>query len=128
MEGISDIKIIGIDKKRPPRILKEPYINIYFVLSHKAIAGWCTDFNRLGAKYQYPAKIDETEGLYIDTWVRHIDEIHPQLTRLKATVKECSVAYVARIEAATAAGVATTSTDSAEQVRLNGVIAGLVFD
>ncbi len=128
MEGISDIKITGIDAKRPPRILKEPYINLYFVLSHKAIAGWCTDFNRLGATYPFPAKIDEKEGLYIETWVRRIDEIEPQLARLKASVQECSVAYIARIESATAAGIVSTSAESAEQMRLNAVIAGLPFD
>ena len=30
MEGISDIKIIGIDEKRPPKIRKEPYIDLVF--------------------------------------------------------------------------------------------------
>ncbi len=128
MEGISDIRIIGIDQKRPPRILKEPYINLYFVLSHKAIADWCSDFNRLGTKYSFPARIDEKEGLYVETWVRRIEEIEPQLTRLKATVQACSVAYISRIETASAAGGTSTSGESPEQVRLNAAIAALVFD
>ena len=38
MEGISDIRISGMDENRPPRIGKEPYINLYFRLVHKAPA------------------------------------------------------------------------------------------
>ncbi len=35
MEGISDIKIVSIDSKRPPVIRKQPYIALFFTLSHK---------------------------------------------------------------------------------------------
>jgi len=128
MEGISDIRIIGIDPKRPPQIRKEPYINLFFVLSHQAIAGWCTDFNRLAAKFPYAAKIDEKQGMYIETWVRSVDEVAPQLDRLKSTLQQCNTEYIARIEAATAAGNATTTGESAEQMRLNAVVSGLLFD
>ena len=38
MEGISDLKIIGTDERRPPIIRKEPYIDVFFKLSHQAPA------------------------------------------------------------------------------------------
>ena len=44
MEGISDIKICGIDETRPPMIKKEPYIDLNFKLIHKAPKDWCNDF------------------------------------------------------------------------------------
>jgi hypothetical protein len=128
MEGISDIKIVGIDTKRPPLMQKEPYINLYFSLSHQAISGWCSDFNRLTSRYQYTAKIDEKEGLYIETWVRETAEIAPQLNRLKASVQQCSDEYIAKINAATNASASVSSNVSAEQVHLNKVIAALNFD
>ena len=70
MEGISDIRISGIDEMRPPRIRKEPYINLYFKLIHKAPKDWCEDFNHLVAKGDYPVKIEPNTGLFIETWVR----------------------------------------------------------
>lgn len=128
MEGISDIKIVGIDTKRPPMMQKEPYINLYFALSHQAIAGWCSDFNRLTSRYQYPAKINEKEGLYIETWVRDAGEIAPQLRRLKESVQQCIDQYIARINAATEAGTLSTVTESAAQINLNKVVASLNYD
>ena len=47
MQGISDINIIGIDETRPPFIRKEPYIDIFFELSHQAPIDWCKDLNSL---------------------------------------------------------------------------------
>jgi len=45
MDGISDIRIVGIDAKRPPIIRKEPCIDIYFELSHKVPKYWAEEFN-----------------------------------------------------------------------------------
>ena len=73
MEGISDIKITGIDEKRPPVIRKEPYIDIFFKLSHQAPADWCKDFNALLSNHPTAPKIKEKEGLYIEGWVRTAD-------------------------------------------------------
>lgn len=36
MVGIKDLKIVGIDPDRPPRIRKEACIDIYFKLPEKA--------------------------------------------------------------------------------------------
>lgn len=132
MEGISDIRIIGIDDMRPPRIRKEPYINLYFKLSHKAPAQWCADFNALVAKKTYTTRIDPGEGLFIETWLRKPEEIETVLEGLKAAVKEASEVFIARMKAealaAAAAGNTLNPEDEGEQGRLNRIIAGLKFD
>jgi hypothetical protein len=132
MEGISDIKIIGIDETRPPRIRKEPYINLYFRLSHKAPEAWCDDFNRLVSKAKYPIKIDPAEGLVIETWVRKPEEIEPALGVLKAAITRCNEEFIANIRAAAMAASSADAgkklEDEGEQGRLNRIIAGLKFD
>jgi len=51
VEGISDLRITGIDERRPPMIRNVSYIDIYFKLSHKAPADWCKAFNTLLRKH-----------------------------------------------------------------------------
>lgn len=131
MEGISDIKIVSIDEKRPPKIRKEPYIDIIFKLSHQAPPAWCNDFNTLLAKHPSAPKIKEKEGLYIEGWVRTADEIIAYLETLKAKVEQCSQNYIARIERsardADASNAALTH-EAGEQGRLNRIVAALEFD
>ena len=130
MEGISDIKISGIDEMRPPRIRKEPYINLFFKLIHKAPKGWCEQFNSLVARQEYPAKIDPAAGLFIETWVRKPDEIEPALAGLKKAVSQCNQEYIARIlaEANSAADMQGNPNETGEQRKLNRIVAGLNFD
>lgn len=130
MEGISDIKICGIDEMRPPRIRKEPYINLFFKLTHKAPLDWCEAFNRLVSKGNYPVKIETSSGLFIETWVRAPEEIEPVLDDLKKAVSTCNQEYIARVEAeaSAAADVGGKSDDAGEQGRLNRIIAELNFD
>jgi hypothetical protein len=130
MEGISDIRISGIDQARPPLIRKEPYINLFFRLNHKAPAKWCEDFNDLFSRGNYPVKIEPAEGLIIETWVRKPEEIEPLLKTLKAAVKVASNTYVVRVEAEAIAAAAKGSNpdDEGEQGRLNRIIAGLDFN
>ena len=59
MDNILDIRIIGIDEKRPPIIRKEPYIDLFFKLSCKPPLDWCEDFNVLAKDLVPPVKIDE---------------------------------------------------------------------
>lgn len=131
MEGISDIKIIGIDDKRPPIIRKEPYIDVYFKLSHQAPVIWCKDFNAILSKHPSTPRINEKEGLYIDTWVRKPDEIIQLLDRLKETVVECTRLYIERVELSMRnsddANALLTQQGSGEQGRLNRIIAELDF-
>ena len=131
MEGISDIKITGIDATRPPRIRKEPYINLYFRLSHKAPARWCDDFNTLLSKGQYSAKIEPKEGVFIETWVRKVDEVEPAFDKLKEAVALCSEQYIERMAAEARAAAQDGDgpvKDEGEQGRLNRILAGLKFD
>jgi hypothetical protein len=131
VEGISDIRITGIDERRPPIIRKSPYIDIFFKLSHQAPADWCSDFNALLAKHPFKPKIMEKEGLYIETWVRTPDEIVAFLGLLKEKVAACSRQYIERIElSARNAGDANAALaqETGEQGRLNRIIAALDFD
>ena len=99
MEGISDIKIAGIDERRPPRIRKEPYIDLCFRLTHKAPVDWCQDFSDSQTKVAIPVKIDTKECLYIETWVRSQDEIVGRLQILKKAVAECNTRYIEKVQA-----------------------------
>ncbi len=130
MEGISDIKITGIDEQRPPKIRKEPYIDLVFKLSHKAPSDWCKDFNDSLSKNTYAPKINLDDGLYIQTWVRSIDEIVGLLQLLKKSVTECTEHYIEKVQRAahTADGQNSLLKEGGgEQGRLNAVIAGLDF-
>ena len=129
MEGISDIRICGFDEKRPPRILKQPYIDLFYQLVHKAPKDWCEDFNRLVSKAKLKAKITPATGLFIETWVRNPEEIENSLAILKKTVATCTLEYIAKIEAQTKADENTQDKpgDEGEQGRLNKIIAALDF-
>ena len=130
MEGISDIKITGIDEKRPPKLRKEPYIDLVFKLSHKAPPDWCKDFNDSLSKNVYAPKINLDDGLYIQTWVRSIDEIPALLQLLKKSVAECTERYIAKVQLAahTADGANSLLKEGGgEQGRLNAIIAGLDY-
>lgn len=130
MEGISDIKICGVDETRPPRIRKEPYIDLYFKLSHQAPKAWCEDFNLRVSKKGHSVKIESSKGLFIETWVRELDEIAPLLETLKQAVSACNEQYIARIraEARAAENAHASVGDEGEQGRLNRIIASLNYD
>jgi len=130
MEGISDIKIIGIDEMRPPAIRKEPYIDLFFKLSHQAPSEWCRDFNNLLADHVSKPNIKEKGGLYIEAWVRTPDEIVEVFEKIKETVATCTREFIERLElTARHAGDANMSSEeSGEQGRLNRIIASLDFE
>lgn len=132
MEGISDIKIIGVDEQRPPMVRSQPYIDLFFKLSHKAPEDWCKDFNALLSKHPTKPRIKEKEGLYIDAWVKSPDDIERFLEQLKGKVTDCSNQYIKRIELsvlnAEREGALLGKEETGEQGRLNRIIAGLIFD
>lgn len=130
MEGISDIKIAGIDEKRPPRVQKEPYIDLCFRLSHKAPVEWCHDFNDHQSRATYPATVDTDECLYIETWVRSQDEIVGHLQTLKKAVTDCNARYIAKIQASLRdrdGELDALSKETGPQGQLNRIIAALDF-
>lgn len=132
MKGISDITITGVDEKRPPIIRKEPYIDLFFKLSHKAPEDWCNDFNALLSKHPSKPRIKEKEGLFIDAWVKSPDDISPFLEQLKGKINDCSNEYIKRIELsilnASKDSQSMAGEETGEQGRLNKIIAGLVFE
>lgn len=131
MEGISDLKIVGIDEKRPPKIRKEPYIDLYLKLSHQAPQDWCEDFNKLAKDLVPPASINEKEGLFIETYSRHMDDIEKHFEEVKKKVVACNEQYIKAIRLRDLAAVkknASLSGEGGEQGKLNAVIAKLKFD
>lgn len=131
MQHISDLKITGIDETRFPMIRKEPYINLFFKLSHKAPADWCQDFNMLFTNHEYAVKIDVHAGLYIETWVRKMEEIAPHLEVLKKKIAECNASYIKKakeLEAVQAKANAAGRDTPGEQEILTKLIADLKFD
>ncbi|MFO7602309.1 MAG: hypothetical protein R6X06_00675 [Gammaproteobacteria bacterium] len=131
MEGISNLRIIGIDDRRPPIIRKEPYIDVVFKLSHQAPPDWCHSFNDLLSKHPATPSIEPKEGLYIVAWVRTPDAIAALLEVLKQTVRDCTEQYIERIaQSARNAGDvnAALASESGEQGRLNRIIAELNFE
>ena len=130
MEDISDIRIIGLDDQRPPRIRKEPYIDLFFRLSHQAPADWCSIFNALLEKHASTAKIKVKEGLFIDAWVKTPDDIPALLALLKDKVAECSRLFIEKIELSVRnAGAANSELmlGGGEQGRRNRIVAALDF-
>jgi hypothetical protein len=130
MEGISDIKITGIDEKRPPRIRKEPYIDLCFRLTHKAPIDWCHDFVDHQSKAGIPAEIKTDECLYIQTWVRTPDEIVGHLEMLKKAVAQCNARYIEKIEARQRdrdGDIDALAKETGPQGQLNRIIAALDF-
>jgi hypothetical protein len=131
LEGISDIRIIGIDKNRPPIIRKEPYIDLFFRLSHKAPQDWCEEFNKLVKDLVPQVKIDKTEGLFINAYVRNMDHIPAHLDRIKEKISACNKQYIENMrlkELAAAEKNASLVAAAGEQARLNAIIATLQFD
>jgi hypothetical protein len=131
MEGISDLKIEGIDENRAPSAKHAKYINLYFRLNHKAPEPWCSMFNDMMAKHPSKPKVIPAEGLYIETWVQNSEQIAPHLQLLKAAVKECSVQYIEKLERerrASSAQAGEKVENDSPQARLNRVIETLNFD
>ena len=131
MDGISDIKIVGVDETRPPVIRKEPYIDIYFKLSHQAPIQWCNDFNALLSKHPSGATIEANKGLFISTWVRVAEEIPAVLEVLKTSIADCTQQYIERINLANQIESdkdVAAAEDTSKQGILNRVIASLNFD
>ena len=131
LEDIRSIKIVGIDKKRPPRIRKEPYIDLFFRLSHQAPKKWCQDFNKLAKDLVPPVKIDDNEGVFIDAYVRDMDNIAMHLDKIKGKIVLCNEQYIEEIRQRESAELARNVLlfgEEGEQGKLNKIIAALRFD
>lgn len=130
MKNISDLKIIGIDETRPPIIRKEPYIELYFKLIHKAPRAWCQVFNDCVGKSAYSISIKIDEGLFIETWVRKTEEIDGVFKMIQAAIKTSIAQHIEQLAAKTrAASSESTGVEATgEQLELNQLIMGLDYD
>ncbi len=131
MNAICDIKVIGIDSERPPRVRKEAYIDLYFRLSQKVPADWGSDFDALGRRLTPSPKIDKNSGECIVTYVNNMDLIAQHLADIRRTVAECNRAYQEKLDEqarALAASNASLQGLGGEQHRLNQIVAALEFD
>jgi len=129
MQNLNELRIACIDEERPPRIRKEPYIDLFFKLSQKAPERWCDDFNRLASARKIAAKIAPAEGLTVKTWVRRPDDIPLELKKLQEVVKASTEAYTTRAEAEARAAAERGGRpeNEGEQGRLNRIVAELDF-
>jgi hypothetical protein len=131
LEGISDIRIVGIDDKRPPRIRKEPYIDLFFRLSHQPPKKWCEDFNKLTKDLVPPVKINENGGIFIDAYVRDMDHIPAHLAKIKKKITACNTLYLENIRLSELAEAAKNTSHhgaAGEQGKLNAIVAALIYD
>lgn len=134
MEGISNIRIIGIDENRPPIVRKQPYIDLFFKLSHRPPEKWCEDFNKLVKELVPPVKIDKSprnEGIFIDAYVRDMNHIPGHLEKIKKKITACNTQYIENIrqrEMATTDNNVSILANEGEQGRLNSIVAALKFD
>jgi len=131
MTTTAEIRIIGFDPSRPPRIRKESYIDLYFALSAKAPTEWCEDFNIMGRRVNPSPKIDAAKGDFIASYVSNMDQIAPHLALLKKAVSACNAQYAEKLqqrELALAASNASLKGQGGEQNRLNLIVAALDFD
>lgn len=131
MTTTSEIRIIGFDPARPPRVRKESYIDLYFALSTKAPLEWCEDFNIMGRRINPSPKIDASKGEIIDSYVNKMEQIAPHLAVVKKAVSVCNEQYLEKLrqrELALAASSAILKGQGGEQNRLNEIIETLDFE
>ncbi len=130
MSTFEEIKIMGIDENRPPRVRKEAYIDLFFKLSHTAPLDWCEDFKALGRQIDPGAKIDKNASDCIDTYVNHMNNIQSHLNEIKQTIVDCNERYAEKVrqrELAEAANNAALMGQDGEQQKLNEIISALSF-
>jgi len=131
MQDINNIKIVGIDNDRPPKIRKEAYIDLFFKLSEKAPLDWCEDFNTLSLRMNPAVKIAKNDGLCVEAWVRDMNDIAPQLEKIKQKILDCNEQYIEKARqkqlAMLAANSSGSSAANSKQLKLNEIVAALNF-
>ncbi len=131
MQEIHQLKIIGIDERRPPRVRKAPYIDLFYKLSQPAPEPWCADFNRLAKGIEPPVKVENREGNMLATYVRQMEDIPAHLEQIKQKVRECTEGYIEALRQQALAEeeqLKAQAGQGSEQGRLNQIIASLNFD
>lgn len=130
MQDINNIKIVGIDIERPPKIRKEAYIDLFFKLSEKAPLDWCEDFNTLSMRMNPTFKIAKNDGICVEAWVRDMNDIAPQLKKIQQKILDCNELYIEKArqkQLAMLAANTDTSSANSKQLKLNEIVADLEF-
>lgn len=128
-----NLKIVGVDDKRPPIVREQPYIDIFFKLSHKAPREWCVIFNKLSKQLMPPARINNSDGVFIEAYVRDMNLLPEHLNKLKKKVVESNEQYSLVIrkrneELLSRNATVISGNEGSEQGRLNAIVAGLSFN
>lgn len=130
MKDFKAIKIVGMDENRPPKIRKEPYIDLFFKLSHQVPDEWCDEFHKLTAKLNPTVKIDKGNSIFIKTYVRDMSHIPEHLELIKKKIIDCSEQYIERQRQKSLAdnnNNATVNAQGGKQGQLNTIIESLDF-
>ena len=131
MAIFDEIKIIGFDENRPPRMRKESYIDLFYQLSGDAPEEWCDDFAGFGRQLNPIAKIDKSTRGFINTYINDIEAIPEHFAQLKEAVAECNAQFRDKLEQREIA-LAKDNENRLEQgdlqFRLNEIVASLEFD
>ncbi len=131
MTTFNEIKIIGIDANRPPRVRKEAYIDLFYQLSEDAPEEWSEDFDSFGRQVNPLAKVDKSNRGFINTYVNDMDLIPEHFKQLKQAVAACNAQYLEKLSQraqALARDNADLREQGGEQFKLNEIIASLDFD
>ena len=78
-----------------------------------------------------PVKIDESEGIFIDAYVRDMSHIPAHLDKIKKKITACNEQYIESIrlrELAEATKNISLYAEVGEQGKLNTIVAALKFD
>ncbi|MBT8113465.1 MAG: hypothetical protein KJO81_05180 [Gammaproteobacteria bacterium] len=94
MSDINNIKIKGLDPNRMPSLKNKKYVDIIFELNKKAPKDWCADLNLLFSKNKQNVKIKPDEGVFVETWVRVINDIPNLLELIKQHIAICNSNYI----------------------------------
>ena len=131
MATIGEIKIIGLDPNRMPRIRKEAYIDLFYQLSEDAPEEWCEDFNAFGRHVAPMVKIDKGSRNCISAYVNDMDMIPAHFEQVKQAVSDCNQQYREKIrqrELELQKDAASMQEQGGQQHKLNEIIASLDFD
>ena len=131
MTQFNEIKIISIDANRPPRVRKEPYIDLFYQLSEDAPEEWCEDFSGFGRQVNPLAKIEKGTRCFIGTYVNDMDSIPAHFEQIKLAVADCNTQYLEKVrqrDMALAKGNAALDEQGGPQLKLNEIVASLDFD
>ena len=129
MDKYLNLKIKGIDSNRVPHLDNNNYIDVVYELTEKAPRDWCIELNNFLSQERHKTKIDPKNGLYIETWVRNMDEIVPELNHLKQKIIICNKNYNANLQEKNARLRDLHSEKKSEALKkLENIIANLKFD